>query len=192
MSRLSFLTRALAIGGTIAVGGVLINGLPKMALGAPSASQDGDILNFALLLEYLEAGFYTEAVNGGALTGETLAFAKTVRKHEQAHVDFLKSALGSAALADSALGGSILAGSLATEGSSVPGWPGLPDRLSLRPSGPRSIAAWAGALASSDGSPGRAWRFRDCRGPSPGAAPSSGRAASCAGAFRFFRPWRSA
>lgn len=99
ISRLAFLSRALAVGGTILVGGVLIGGLPKLAFGAPSAAQDGDILNFALLLEYLEAGFYAEAVDGGALTGETLEFATTVLAHEQAHVDFLKSALGSAAIA---------------------------------------------------------------------------------------------
>ena len=57
-------------------------------------------------------------------------------------------------LAESALGGgSILAGSLAIGGSSAPGWLGLADRLSLRPSGPRSIAAWGGVVASSAGSP---------------------------------------
>ncbi len=103
MSRLSFLTKALAVGGTIVVGGVLIGGLPKLAFGAPSAAQDADILNFALLLEYLEAGFYAEAVDGGALTGETLDFATTVLAHEQAHVDFLKTALGSAAIAQPTL-----------------------------------------------------------------------------------------
>jgi hypothetical protein len=96
-SRLDFLTKAVVAGGTIAAGGILIGGLPKLALGAPSAKQDGAILNFALLLEYLEAGFYTEAVASGALKGETLAFAKTVKAHEQAHVAFLKGALGAAA-----------------------------------------------------------------------------------------------
>ncbi len=99
LSRLAFLSKAFAVGGTILVGGVLIGGLPKLAFGAPSATQDGEILNFALLLEYLEAGFYAEAVDGGALKGETLKFATTVLAHEKAHVEFLKTALGSAAIA---------------------------------------------------------------------------------------------
>jgi hypothetical protein len=97
-SRLRFLQKAVVAGGTIAVGGVLVGGLPKLALGAPSPSQDVEILNFALLLEYLEAEFYTQAVAGGALSGETLAFARVVGAHERAHVSFLRKALGSAAV----------------------------------------------------------------------------------------------
>jgi hypothetical protein len=69
-----------------------------VALGAPSAKQDVKILNFALLLEYLESSFYVEAVKKGKLSGETLTFAKTVRDHELAHVAFLKKALGSKAI----------------------------------------------------------------------------------------------
>jgi hypothetical protein len=82
----------------LASGGLLIGGLPAVALGAPSAKQDVKILNFALLLEYLESSFYVEAVKKGKLSGETLAFAKTVRDHELAHVAYLKKALGSKAI----------------------------------------------------------------------------------------------
>jgi hypothetical protein len=97
-SRSAFLKKALFTGGTLAFGGVLLGGLPKLVTAAPSPSQDAKILNFALLLEYLESGFYTEAVSGGALSGEAASFAKVVRDHENAHVAFLKKALGSKAI----------------------------------------------------------------------------------------------
>lgn len=96
-SRLGFLKTAVVAGGTIAAGGVLLGGLPKLAAGAPGPAQDVEILKFALTLEYLEAAFYTEAVSKGALKGETLQFARVVGAHERAHVAFLKKALGSKA-----------------------------------------------------------------------------------------------
>ncbi len=98
-SRLSFLKQAVVAGGTIAVGGVLLGGLPKLAVGAPGPAQDVEILKFALTLEYLEAAFYTEAVSKGALSGETLQFARVVGAHERTHVAFLKKTLGSKAQA---------------------------------------------------------------------------------------------
>ncbi len=96
-TRAQLFRRAIVGGGTFLAGGMLIGGLPKLALGAPSASQDVEILNFALLLEYLESEFYIEAVGKNTIGGETLAFAKVVRDHENAHVAALKSALGSKA-----------------------------------------------------------------------------------------------
>jgi hypothetical protein len=65
------------------------------AVAAPSVAQDREIFNFALLLEYLQAAFYSEAVKRRALTGAVLSFAEIVSEHEQAHVDFLRKALGS-------------------------------------------------------------------------------------------------
>jgi hypothetical protein len=99
VSRSQLFRRAVVGGGTFLAGGLLVGGLPRMALGAPSAAQDAEILNFALLLEYLESEFYVEAVNKGALAGNPrlLTFATTVRDHELAHVAFLQQALGSAA-----------------------------------------------------------------------------------------------
>jgi Ferritin-like domain len=96
-NRSAVLKRALVAGGTIAFGGVLLGGVPKLVTAAPSPSQDATILNFALTLEYLESAFYTEAVASGALSGDVLTFAKVVKGHEDAHVAFLKKALGSKA-----------------------------------------------------------------------------------------------
>ena len=90
--------RKLAAGGTVVTGGLLVGGLPQVALGQ-SARRDAEILNFALLLEYLESEFYVRAVDGGALSGDLLGFATVVRDHELAHVRFLQGALGDAAIA---------------------------------------------------------------------------------------------
>lgn len=96
-SRADFFRKA-AVGGAGLVGGGIMLGLPAMALGAPSKAQDVKILNYALTLEYLEAAFYNEAVSKGALNPEVLNAAKVVAGHENAHVKFLKKALGSAAV----------------------------------------------------------------------------------------------
>jgi hypothetical protein len=50
-----------------------------------------------LLLEYLQAAFYADALARGNLRGELREFAEVVGEHEQAHVAFLKKALGPAA-----------------------------------------------------------------------------------------------
>jgi hypothetical protein len=95
-SREHLLRRALVTGGALSVGGAL-GGLPRLASSAPSATQDARILNLVLLLEYVEAGFYTDARAKGALTGELRKFATVVGSHEQQHVAFLKKALGTGA-----------------------------------------------------------------------------------------------
>jgi hypothetical protein len=96
-SREQLLARAIVAGGAVAAGGLLVAGWPRFGNAAPSAAQDAKILNFALLLEYIEAGFYSDAIAKGKLSGDLVDFATTVRDHERAHVAFLKGALGKSA-----------------------------------------------------------------------------------------------
>jgi rubrerythrin len=81
--------------GACAAGGILVAGMPRLAVSAPSPAQDQKILNLALLLEYIEAGFYAQALAKGKLSGELRDYVSAVRGHERAHVAFLERALGS-------------------------------------------------------------------------------------------------
>lgn len=53
---------------------------------ADAKTDDLEILNYALTLEYLEAEFYTKGVSGGALSGRDLELVTPIRDHEKAHV----------------------------------------------------------------------------------------------------------
>jgi len=108
------LTFAAGCGGTYSQG--MTPSSPPTTSGSPT---DPDILNFALNLEYLEAEFYLRAATGaglsdadagpnaGPVTGggqvpfQTPAlqqYAMEIANDELAHVRFLRSALGSAAV----------------------------------------------------------------------------------------------
>jgi hypothetical protein len=55
---------------------------------------DIDIVNYALTLEYLEADFYKQAIDSGAITDKkTVAIAKKFGETEQLHVDALTAAV---------------------------------------------------------------------------------------------------
>jgi rubrerythrin len=58
-----------------------------------STGNIADVLNFALTLEYLEAEFYTQGLNSSGLNFTNRAFFEKVRDNEQAHVNFLKTAI---------------------------------------------------------------------------------------------------
>jgi rubrerythrin len=93
-SRRRLIGRAAAAG-AVALGGFsLLGDRTGSARAAPSAAEDEKIFNFALLLEYVQAGFYNEAVERGRLKGEVREFAEIVAGHERDHVQYLRAALG--------------------------------------------------------------------------------------------------
>jgi ferritin-like protein len=61
---------------------------------ATSTKNDTAILQFDLVLEYLQAGLYTEAERLGSLTPKTLAWARVVGAHERAHIRAIRELLG--------------------------------------------------------------------------------------------------
>ena len=111
-----------------ACGGHSSSSNAQTSSGSAATNSDPDILNFALNLEYLEAQFYSYAVTGQGLaatlqtgtgtqgavmaTGAhqvpfsdpvVQAYAKEIAADEAAHVAFLRSALGTAAVAQPAI-----------------------------------------------------------------------------------------
>ena len=91
-SRREILKVAIA-GGGLLLGGLAVENVLGATQATPSAAQDRQILNYALLLEYLQAAFYEEALAHGRLQGELREFAEVVGGHERAHVAFLERAL---------------------------------------------------------------------------------------------------
>ena len=89
-TRVQFLTRAtLAAGAVYGAGAVT-----PFVRDALAQSSDADVLNFALTLEYLEAGFYTAAVKRTkGLSSDVMKLAKELRDNERAHVDALRTAI---------------------------------------------------------------------------------------------------
>jgi len=53
---------------------------------AKATTNDLEILNYALTLEYLEAEFYTRGLDGDVLSGRDRDLVEPIRDHEQEHV----------------------------------------------------------------------------------------------------------
>jgi hypothetical protein len=129
--------RGVIAAGALAAGGVVLVGAPRLA-GSASAEQDARVLNFVLLLEEVEAGFYAEARARGRLSGELAQFVDIVGGHEREHVAFLRQALGSKARAKPRLGFGdatsnekrFVASSIALEDNSVAAYNGQAANLS--------------------------------------------------------------
>ena len=125
LNRRKFLTGIGAAGAAAGAAMVLgctggmhdVNAVPPVMAGAP---QPADVLNFALNLEYLEASFYLYAVTGQGLAAADMGsgagtvsggvavgdftptikqIAQQIASDEQTHVQILRGALGSAAVA---------------------------------------------------------------------------------------------
>ncbi len=106
LDRLASRREALRSGGRLA-GAFALGAIPA-ALAATasdafaSSSLPGPVvrvLNFALTLEYLESSFYNRGINSGVIpAGKDRRVFETIQSHENAHVAFLKKALGSQAI----------------------------------------------------------------------------------------------
>jgi rubrerythrin len=90
------LTRAGFIVGCAAAAGL---GLAAPAAHAAVPRSDEEVLNYALVLEYLQAAFYTEAERSRALSGRPAKAARVVGAVERAHVKAFRDLLGRKAVA---------------------------------------------------------------------------------------------
>ena len=83
--------KALAVAGAGATAGSML-----LSRTASAKTDDVDIANFALSLEYLEADFYARALDAGVLSGDALGVVKNLADHEAQHVKAITDLLNSA------------------------------------------------------------------------------------------------
>jgi rubrerythrin len=93
------LSRRSVVGASVAGAAAILLGRVSGAAAAGGLSaSDIDILNYALVLEYLQAAFYTEAERNRALKGKAAQAATVVGATERAHVKAFRKLLGSQAV----------------------------------------------------------------------------------------------
>jgi Ferritin-like domain len=92
VTRGGFLRRAATATAAAAAGSLVADAAADAAVA--QTANDIAILRFDQVLEYLQAGLYTEAERLGALKPETLAWARVVGAHERAHLQAIKLLLG--------------------------------------------------------------------------------------------------
>ena len=102
VSRRDALLRTGGMGALLALGGlpIALAGISERAYGQAALSQQViDVLNFALTLEMLESTFYNMGMGTSGLipSADRTVFGQ-IQKHENDHVAFLQSALGSNAI----------------------------------------------------------------------------------------------
>lgn len=77
----------------------------KKAYGQTATPSVNDVLNYALKLEYLESAFYNAGVSSNiAFSASEKNYLVTIQAHENEHVKFLQSVLGTAAVAQNTQG----------------------------------------------------------------------------------------
>jgi Ferritin-like domain len=92
-------SRADLLRGAAVCGVGLLGALALPAPGRAATTNDVDILNYALVLEYLQASFYTETERIGALrTIPARRAARVLGSVERAHVKALRKVLGRSAV----------------------------------------------------------------------------------------------
>ena len=86
--------RAAALGGGAVAGGALVATSERLATArARSPQRDVDVLNFLLVIEYMQADFYGRVIDEGAQDGELAEFAEVVAEQESQHVQALQDTL---------------------------------------------------------------------------------------------------
>jgi Ferritin-like domain len=86
-------SRASFLGKVFIGSGALLAALAAPAPATPALGSDAAILNFALLLEYLQAAFYTETERIGAIKTELARVPRQLGGVERAHVTALRNVL---------------------------------------------------------------------------------------------------
>jgi rubrerythrin len=94
LRRRDVLIRGVGAAAAVAAGGTIAGELAGAADSASLESRDVRILNFALALERVQAGFYDEALRRANLSGALARFVRTVGAQEHEHARFLERELG--------------------------------------------------------------------------------------------------